>query len=244
MSETQPSTKSNHDLSSLCKIMATLRSPQGCPWDQQQSAKSLKPYILEETYELLEAIDSKEPQDICDELGDLILQVVFLAQIYSEQGSFDLSDVISGICSKMIRRHPHVFADADNAGHSRRWEQIKTQELQQKGDSQLLAKRLPASLPALKRTQKFIKKTRETTVDETMECLQRGQQNLFKSINESASSGTGIEEAMAQQLFDLVGLAVALHIDAEDLLRKKTTTTIAEIDKGKQDSLSSGLANS
>ena len=245
MPETQPGTQSNHDLSSLSTIMAILRSPQGCPWDQRQSAESLKPYLLEETYELLEAIDSKNPQDICDELGDLLLQVVFLAHIFSEQGSFDLSDVISGICSKMIRRHPHVFADADHAGHSQRWEQIKTQELQKNGNSQLLAKRLPASLPALKRTQKFIKKTSpESTVDETMGQLKEGQQNLFRSINESASSATGVEKAMGQQLFNLVSLAVALHIDAEDLLRKKTTVKIADIDSRKTGPSQSVLTNS
>lgn len=235
----------NHDLSPLSAIMATLRSPSGCPWDQQQSPESLKPYVLEETYELLEAIDSKNSRDICDELGDLLLQVVFLAQIFSEQNEFNLSDVIKGICTKMRRRHPHVFAGADSAGHGQRWEQIKVQELEKNGSSQLLARRLPSTLPALKRTQKLIRKIRpEISTATSTEHLNKGHIQLLQVLQASSPVTAEIEEAMAQQLYDLVGLAATLNIDAEDLLRKKTTAKIVEIDDTKVDLRRPGSTNS
>jgi len=98
MSKTRNTFVLNHDITPLATIMATLRAPHGCPWDQQQTPESLKSYILEEAYELLEAIDSGKPDDICDEIGDLLLQVVFLAQIYNERREFDLTAVIEGIC--------------------------------------------------------------------------------------------------------------------------------------------------
>lgn len=245
MPTTQQTTSPLHDLSRLSDIMATLRSPQGCPWDQQQSAESLKPYILEEAYELLEAIDSGNHQEICDELGDLLLQVVFLAQIYSEEGLFNLADVILGICKKMVRRHPHVFADADNEGHSRRWEQIKIRELKEKGTSRLLADRLPATLPALKRAQKLQRKTSSIeSLEVTTKRLNQGHQHLLRTIHEPGPVTEAVEEALAQQLFDLISLAGALHIDMEDLLRQKTTAKIAEIDGDKEESTGPDVTNS
>ena len=113
------------ELLKLIEIMATLRSTDGCPWDKEQTPETLKPYILEEAYELIEAIDSKNSAEICDESGDLLLQIVFLAQIFNEQKEFDLAEVAHSISSKMIRRHPHVFADANSDEHSQRWEEIK-----------------------------------------------------------------------------------------------------------------------
>lgn len=230
MSKTQTTLVQKHDLSPLARIMATLRAPHGCPWDQQQTPQSLKSYILEEAYELLEAIDSGSPDDICDELGDLLLQVVFVAQIYSERREFDLTAVIEGICAKMIRRHPHVFADADTQGHALRWEQIKVQERQDKGHSQQLAQRLPSSLPALKRTQKLIKKTAPSSPIDRLQQLFTGQQQLERCITDPSCPQSQTEDLVAQQLFNLTGLAAALEIDAEDLLRKKTTSTIREMD--------------
>ncbi len=230
MSETQNILGHQHDLSPLAQIMATLRAPQGCPWDQQQTPQRLKSYILEEAYELLEAIDSGRPDEICDELGDLLLQVVFLAQIYSERREFDLTAVINGICAKMIRRHPHVFADADTQGHAQRWEQIKRQERQDKGHSQQLAQRLPSSLPALKRTQKLIKKTAASSPVDQLQQMRTGQQQLERCIADPSCPQSQTEDIVAQLLFNLSGLAVALEIDAEDLLRKKTTSTIREMD--------------
>jgi MazG family protein len=244
MSETETTSGCNHDLSPLAAIMATLRAPDGCPWDQQQTPQSLKSYILEEAYELLEAIDSGTPDEICDELGDLLLQVVFLAQIHNERREFDLTRVIEGICAKMIRRHPHVFADADTQGHAQRWEQIKLKERQSKGYSHQLAQRLPPSLPALKRTQKLIKKTTSFSAADRLQKLFAGQLQLAQCIADLSCPRPQIQAVVGQLLFDLTGLAVALGIDAEDLLRQKTTAIIAEIDKQNSASGSSDFTNS
>lgn len=244
MSDNRTPSTSNYDLSPLATIMATLRAPQGCPWDQQQTPQSLKSYILEEAYELLEAIDSGNPDNICDELGDLLLQVVFLAQIFNERREFNLTTVIEGICAKMVRRHPHVFADADSHGHAQRWEQIKQQEQLAKGRSQHLAQRLPPNLPALKRTQKLIKKTVDSSAIGRLQQLHVGQQQLEQCLVKKSGSGQQIEDIVAQLFFDLTGMAEALGIDAEDLLRRKTTAIIAEIDDQNAAHTSSNLTNS
>jgi MazG family protein len=224
--------------------MATLRAPHGCPWDRQQTPRSLKSYILEEAYELLEAIDRGKPDNICDELGDLLLQVVFLAQIFSERREFNLTNVIEGICAKMIRRHPHVFADADTDTHAQRWEQIKLQERLDKGHSQQLAQRLPPSLPALKRTQKLIEKTAALSALDRLEQLHTGHKKLEQSIVDASCPRPQTDDIIGQLLFDLTGLAVALGLDAEDLLRQKTTAAIAKADDRNAALALSDLTNS
>lgn len=138
----------------LVETMRFLRSEQGCDWDRGQNPQSLRPYIIEEAYELVDAIDTGEEQDIRSELGDLLLQVVFLSQIYSEQKCFDLGDVAQGIDEKLRRRHPQLFATADTQKEYPSWEDIKRQELIQRGKSTSYAERLPKNLPALKLAQK------------------------------------------------------------------------------------------
>lgn len=142
----------------LLQIMATLRAANGCQWDRKQTPQSLKPYILEEAYELLEAIDTGDPECICDELGDLLLQVVFQAQIFSEADVFSLKDVADSISSKLERRHPHLFAAASHEEHQHRWEEIKQQERAARGQSNKVADRIPNTLPALKRADKALQK--------------------------------------------------------------------------------------
>src|ERR1700689_795683 len=115
----------------LVGIMARLRAPGGCPWDREQSFDTIKPYLLEETYEVLDAIDQRDWPGLAEELGDLMLQAVFFAQMASEEGRFDISDSLEAINSKLVRRHPHVFADGDaqtSADVLRRWDEIKAQE--------------------------------------------------------------------------------------------------------------------
>lgn len=224
-------------LTKLCHIMATLRSDMGCPWDRQQSPETLKPYILEEACELLEAIDSADPTDIQDELGDLLLQIVFLAQIFSEQKHFDMTDVIRSICEKMIRRHPHVFADATVAGHHQRWEQIKARENREKQRPEQLAARIPATLPALKRAQKLAKKTATPPAPELLDALLQQQQQLQKQLalaNGKCSDHDNVAamtSALGEILTLTVQLAASLDIDAEDTLRTKTTASIRSIDE-------------
>ena len=142
--------------------MATLRGPDGCPWDREQTIDSLKPFVLEETYEVLEAIDRHDHAELCEELGDFVFEAVFLAQLESEAGHFEIADSLKIVADKLVRRHPHVFArDAgeprlDSAGQVRtRWEEIKAQErgggATDKPDRKTLLSGIAAALPALLR---------------------------------------------------------------------------------------------
>ncbi len=232
---TVPTTESDRLLDSLCTIMATLRSEQGCPWDRQQTATTLKPYILEEACELLEAIDRGDAADIQDELGDLLLQIVFLAQIFSEQNQFGIHDVIRSISAKMIRRHPHVFADATTDGHHQRWERIKARENKERQRPEQLATRIPATLPALKRTQKLAAKTTIPPLVELVEKLHQQHQQLQQfTLKQNSCADQDETSALTTTVGEILSLttqlAAALNIDAEDTLRAKTTAKIREID--------------
>jgi MazG family protein len=115
----------------LLRIVARLRDPNGCPWDRKQTAQSFKPYVIEEAHELLEAIDSDDPAHICEEMGDLLFQIVFLAQLYQEKNLFGMTEVIETISAKMVRRHPHVFGDQEAGTEEelrQRWQEIKAGE--------------------------------------------------------------------------------------------------------------------
>ena len=217
----------------LLQIMAALRAENGCQWDRKQTPQSLKPYILEEAYELLEAIDTGDPHDICDELGDLLLQVVFQAQIFSEAEVFSLKDVADSISSKLERRHPHLFATANHEEHRHRWEEIKQQERATRGQSNKLADRIPNTLPALKRADKALKKrtvkdsyTDFPQVIDQLQALQRLQKNRD-------TSSPQITNLFGQILLSITYLAQTLEIDAEDSLRLATNKMIDEIDNSK-----------
>ncbi len=143
----------------LLDIMDRLRGPGGCPWDAKQTPETLKPYLIEETYEVLEAIDNGEPTAICEELGDLLLQIVFHAAIFSERGEFTLGDVAQGITTKLRRRHPHVFAAAscaDEAELHRQWERIKRLEKGTTDERTTILSGIPAALPPAQRVLKVI----------------------------------------------------------------------------------------
>ncbi|MFK5925278.1 MAG: MazG family protein [Desulfuromusa sp.] len=214
----------------LMEIMATLRSPTGCPWDKKQTPESLKPYILEEAYELIEAIDKGETTDICDELGDLLLQIIFLAQIYSEQDQFGLAEVALSISNKMIRRHPHVFADASAENHAQRWAEIKRQERSSRGKGNKLADRIPINLPALKKATKVVKKIQEEKPVAQIQNIQQGFSDLCQLTEKALTRHEEIETLLGEILFRTVQLTSSLKVDAEDLLRKKTMQVISEID--------------
>jgi len=149
----------------LCEVIAQLRSPQGCPWDRKQTLATIKPYTLEETYELLEAIDSDDNAAIAEELGDVLLQVVLDAQIAKDERRFDLVDVIQGITHKMVARHPHVFGDAiaqTAEDVSQYWDKAKRAEKQ---DRQSILDGLPADLPSLARAARIAKKAAQVGYD-------------------------------------------------------------------------------
>ena len=160
--ETRPDAAMNK----LAAIMAKLRSDQGCPWDREQNHQSLKPCVIEETYEVVEAIDSGRPDKLCEELGDLLLQIVFHAQLAAEAGQFKLEDVIKGIIDKLIRRHPHVFGNAkvtSVSGVIENWDRIKKSEAP--GERKSVLDGVPKDLPALMKAEKLQSKAAKVGFD-------------------------------------------------------------------------------
>ena len=206
------------ELQRLMEIMAHLRSPEGCPWDQEQTHQSLTRCLIEEVSETLEAIDEDNMELLEEELGDLLLQVVFHAQIAKENGNFDIEDVARGISDKLVRRHPHVFGDEkgtiDQADQVvDRWEQVKAEEKEQKGISNeysSIFKKLPPRLPALLFANDIYKRAEKADVEDRF-CLDKGKidsmtQNLDK-------------EKAGQALFELVAACRKSDLDPEACLR-------------------------
>ena len=218
----------------LIDIMSTLRSPDGCPWDRKQTISSLKPYLLEETYELLDALDSNDPNDIRDELGDLLLQIVFLAEIHKEKNLFDIGSVAKSINSKMIRRHPHVFADEDPNNHNQRWEQIKEEERSSTDKSNKLKDRIPNNLPALKRASKITKRLTPAPPTEIIDTLIIEMQTLKHQLIKNGTNENNFDICLCNMLYSLVELCTNLQSDAEEILRTKTKQVITAIDDQNQ----------
>ncbi|WP_305043914.1 MazG family protein [Geoalkalibacter sp.] len=211
-----PQSQNSSALLDLVDLMRRLRSPEGCPWDREQTARSLQPYLLEETYEVLEALDQAHPRAICEELGDLLLQVVFLAQIFAEQELFTIEDVARAITDKLIRRHPHVFAGtpfADMDELNRQWESIKNFEKTQ--DSRPASGAgAPLHLPALARAGKLL----EPLTDDEEKHLPRTLDTILGEF--SRQSQQGREERLTAALACLVSLGKRYGIDSEQALRR------------------------
>jgi tetrapyrrole methylase family protein/MazG family protein len=210
----------------LVAIMSRLRAADGCPWDLKQTHETLKPYIVEEAHELLSAIDEGDDVEICDELGDILLQVVFHAQLGYERGSFTVDDVATAIVQKLIRRHPHVFGDVqvDDAGDVlRNWEAIKSREKRDKGRDDSLLSSLPTSLPALFRARRLQEKASKVGFDwehtHEVEAKVREEVEEFISAKHSGDEA-GTEEEFGDLLFALVNLARYMDVCPEEALRK------------------------
>jgi len=159
--------KDKYSFSDLLEIIKILRGENGCPWDREQTHESIKKYLIEETYEVLEVIDLGDKKRVCDELGDLLLQIVFHAQIAQEEGDFTIDDVVTGICRKMISRHTHVFGDekAENSDEVlTNWEKIKKKEKGIRSQTDVL-KDVPSNLPALMRSYKVQQKAAQVGFD-------------------------------------------------------------------------------
>jgi len=205
----------------LIKIMARLRSPQGCPWDREQTHDSLKPYLLEEAYEVLETLDPQDDQGMKEELGDLLLQIVFHSRIAEEDQRFTINDVIKGINDKLIRRHPHVFGQVEIASAEEQrihWEQLKKKE----GKPSVLSgapKNMPALLYANRIQQKastvgFDWKQRSQVWKKVIEELTELEQAIDSESHEA------IKDEFGDLLFSMVNLSRFLDINPEDALRK------------------------
>jgi MazG family protein len=209
----------------LVDIMATLRSPTGCPWDREQTPDSLKPYLVEETYEVLDALEAKDLPAFKEELGDLLLQIVFHAQLMAETGEFTIEDVAQAIADKLVRRHPHVFGDVtvqDASEVAQNWAKIKAQEKAGKADHSILAG-VPQSAPALIQAQRLGEKASRVGFDWTSTA------DVLKKVTEETQELTEAlltqdpvkqEHELGDLLFSLTNLARHLNIDAETALRK------------------------
>lgn len=235
----------------VAQIMATLRAPGGCPWDRKQTHASLKPYLLEETYEVLETIDHEDRTKLKEELGDVLLQVIFHSQIATEAGQFTIDDVLQQLADKLIRRHPHVFGTKQEAAPSlnahqvlHRWEEIKRAERQADGQPESVLDGVPKTLPALLRAYQLQARASRIGFDWTRDA--KGIAHVFGKIEEeihelraalatsapaaghpSVGSPPPASDAVIAEvgdvLFSLVNLARLITVDPEDALRLAST---------------------
>jgi len=219
----------------LLRIMERLRDPEfGCPWDRKQDFRSIAPYTLEECYELADAIEQDNLPHIADELGDVLFQVVFYSQLGREIQAFDFDSVVDGIARKLLRRHPHVFADGDIEGYvageistdevKANWEAIKREERAGRADTVTrILDDIPRALPALPRAQKLQKRASNVgfdwqSVDGVMEKLDEELAEFRQALNVGA--GDNIREELGDVMFSLVNVARHLGLDAESVLRQ------------------------
>jgi MazG family protein len=206
----------------LKQIVERLRSPDGCPWDREQTHESLKPHVIEECYELIDAIDEKDDQGMQEELGDLLLQVVLHAQMASEEGRFDFDSVADVISEKLIRRHPHVFGDTKLTTSDavlKQWDAIKRRE---KTDRASALDGVPRGLPALAKAQKTQSKAARVGFDwaDAEGALEKVKEEI-KEL-EQAGAGEKLAEELGDLLFSVVNFARKSKLDAEDLLQTAT----------------------
>jgi len=219
----------------LVKIMATLRGPNGCPWDKQQDFNSLKPMLVEETYEVLEAIDNQDFDGLAEELGDLLLHVVFHSHLGKETGAFDINTVIDKISEKLVRRHPHVFGDESASTPEeviRNWEAIKAQEKAEKLKSRTPAERsllegIPSKLPAIHEAHQISSRVARVGFDwPDVEGIFEKLQEEVSELQEVISSGGDetkrerLEDEIGDMLFCIVNIARHLKIDSESALKR------------------------
>ncbi len=211
----------------LVGIMARLRAPGGCPWDREQNFDTIKPYLLEETYEVFEAIDQRDWPGLAEELGDLMLQAVFFAEMASEEGKFRIDDSLDAISEKLIRRHPHVFSDGDAKTSEdvlRRWDEIKADEKKDQGKAPLgRLDSVPRALPALVEAQRISSKAAAVGFDweNPEQVLDKLEEELLE-FAEARESGTPaeLEGEIGDLLFVLVNLARKVKVDPEQALRR------------------------
>ena len=241
----------NQEVKNLVDLMARLRAPDGCPWDRQQTHESLKPFLLEETYEVLEAIDHGASGPLKEELGDLLLQILFHAQIASEQSEFTFDEIADHLAQKLVRRHPHVFQvqdgknridRADQVAH--RWESIKSQERQALSQSPSLLDGVPKSSPALQRAYQVQKRAARggfdwTSAPPVLNKLREEFDELFLATSQTFDRDTSptnpdhqghahrqIEAELGDVLFSLVNVARFLKVNPEEALRQSTNRFI------------------
>ena len=238
--------KEHYGIEDLLQIMRVLRGKDGCPWDREQNHESIRKNMIEETYEVVEAIDRKDSTMLCEELGDVLLQVVFHAQMEEEENGFDFDDVCDGICQKLILRHPHIFGDVvakTSEQVLKNWDEIKKKEKGQNTASDTL-RSVPAVLPALMRAEKVQHRAAKTGFDysnaaETMTDLKKEVVELEEAMAEDKAGH--MQEELGDVLFSAVNVARLLHIDPEEALTRSTEKFMDRFEKVERIAVQRGM---
>jgi MazG family protein len=222
-----PQSSAGAEFQKLVDIMARLRGPGGCPWDHEQTLESLRGFVLEETYEVLDAIDRGDHRALEGEIGDFLFEGVFLAQIETDAGHFTVADSLRLIAEKLIRRHPHVFGDASGVNTPgkvvEQWEQIKAKEQQSRGERTSLLAGIPRSMPALARANEISTRAAAVGFDwvRTDDVIAKIEEEVAELREATAhESRERAEEEMGDLLFSITNLARKLGLDPESALRK------------------------
>lgn len=231
--------KEKYNVSDLLEIMKILREPDGCPWDREQTHKSIRRDLLEEAYEVADAIDLDDKDALCEELGDLLLQVAFHSQISKDNGEFTFDDVADGICKKLILRHPHVFGDVEAETSEQvldNWDAIKREEKHQESYTDTLTS-VPRAFPALMRAAKVQKRAAKAGFD--WDDISGAISKLPEELNEflealKSENIEEIDEEFGDLLFTCVNISRFLKIDAENSLAKATDKFIGRFEKVEQ----------
>lgn len=226
--------KDSYNVKDLEEIVRILRAPGGCPWDAEQTHQSIRRNFLEEAYEAAEAIDEESPEHLKEELGDVLLQVVFHARMEQEEGRFDLDAVADGVCKKLIYRHPHVFGDVSVSGTGEvlsNWEELKRKEKGQATNTDALES-VARSLPALWRAEKVQKKAKKAGFDwpDISGTLDKLSEEL-EELKTAAAQGTNVAEELGDLLFSAVNVSRFLKVDCEDALNQATDKFIGRFRK-------------
>ncbi len=214
------------DMDSAVTVVSRLRAPDGCQWDRKQTHATLRSCLLEETYEVLEAIDANDPLSLADELGDLLMQVLMHAQLGSESQSFDLLDVTGSLCDKLVRRHPHVFSNTTVRSVDdilRNWEQIKRTERGSAPTVPSATDGIPSAMPALARAQKISRRVTKLGFEwDTVDDIYNKLDEEISELRDATTSGDpdAIEHEIGDVLFTVVNIARRLNVDAEQALRR------------------------
>ena len=237
--------KNEYDVNDLKRIVSVLRGEGGCPWDREQTHESIRRCLLEEAYEAAEAIDENNAEHLREELGDVLLQVVFHADIEECAGSFDLDAVADGVCKKLILRHPHVFGDVEVSGSAEvlvNWENIKRAEKKQETVSSSLDA-VAKSLPALWRAEKVQKKAAKVGFDwpDVGGAFEKLSEELSE-LRAAAETGVGVEEELGDLLFSAVNAARFLKVDPEAALHAAADKFTARFTRLEQLACEKGLS--
>jgi len=226
----------SEDFEKLVEIVAKLQGPKGCPWDRAQTHKTLKPYMVEETYEAIEAIDDKNYKKLAEELGDMLLHILMHAEMARREKRFTIHDIINSISAKMIRRHPHVFSKKKVKTVEevwRKWEEIKAKEVKRKGEKHKgILESIPQSLPALYRADKVQRRAARVGFDwnsvagawnKVHEEIEEIQGILKKTKGKVKIKKGKLKEELGDLLFAIVNVARKMDIDAEEALQRSTS---------------------